>query len=58
MLTKEELENYLAKLKEYAESDDPEDAHCGADRVLCEIVSKLGYQEIINAWKEVPKWYA
>lgn len=27
MLTKEELENYLAELKKYAESGDPECAH-------------------------------
>lgn len=27
MLTKEELENYLAELKRYAESGDPECAH-------------------------------
>jgi hypothetical protein len=57
MLTKEELENYLAELKRYAESGDPECAHGGADGVLCEIVSKLGYQEIVDAWEEVPKYY-
>lgn len=31
MLTKEELENYLAELKRYAESGDPECAHAYAD---------------------------
>jgi hypothetical protein len=58
MLTEEEVKNYLAELKEHAESGDPECSHYDADRILCDIVSKLGYKEIVDIWEKVPKWYA
>ena len=37
---------------------DEEDWHGRADRILCDFLSFLGYKELVDAFKEVPKWYA
>lgn len=37
---------------------DVEIAHSKADNVLCELLMELGYEDIITAYKDVPKWYS
>lgn len=37
---------------------DPEAAHGYADDILCEILTSVGYQEIVDLYHEVGKWYA
>lgn len=37
---------------------DPEVAHGIADDVLCAFLRTLGYDDIVEAWEQVPKWYA
>jgi len=56
--TPEALDKYLAKLKEYAESDDPEESHYMADESLCELLRELGCGVVVDAYEEVEKWYA
>lgn len=51
-------EQALAALIECRQSGDTEAAHGDADRVLCDLLISLGYQDIVTAWKAVPKWYA
>jgi hypothetical protein len=29
-----------------------------ADDILCNLLVSLGYKEVVDAWEEVPKWYA
>lgn len=41
-----------------SQSSDAEGAHNLADAVLCEFLQSLGYADVVEAWIEVPKWYA
>jgi hypothetical protein len=43
----------LLNLQEY---EDREKAHFEADEILCELLSELGYGEVIKAWNMVPKY--
>ena len=38
--------------------DDPESAHSDADEVLCDLLTQLGCTEVVNAWRDIEKWYA
>lgn len=52
-------ENAIAKLKEcQKKSFDEERAHYEADGVLCELLIALGYQDVVDEWGKVDKWYA
>lgn len=44
-------------LKE-CQGDDPETGHIEADKVLCDLLISLGYQEVVNEWENVRKWYS
>lgn len=48
----------LAVLRELANSDDTETAHYDADDILCEILTALGYTEIVDAYNAIDKWYS
>ena len=37
---------------------DPEIAHVNADEVLCELLTSLGFSDVVEEFKKVPKWYA
>lgn len=37
---------------------DREDWHVEADNILCELLGYLGYHDFVEAFEEVPKWYA
>lgn len=37
---------------------DTERAHSEADETLCDVLTSLGYEEIVEAWRKVDKWYA
>ena len=37
---------------------DEEMAHSRADGILCELLRKLGYSEVVESFKKVKKWYA
>lgn len=37
---------------------DPEAAHVEADKVLCNLLVSLGYEDVVEAWHKVPRWYA
>ena len=56
-MTKEEAIEELRKLK-YLARGDAEAAHSKADSVLCELLSTLGYEDVVKAYDEIqPKWY-
>ena len=48
----------LLELKKVAANDDIEVAHQEADWVLCELLKKLGYGDVVEAYCDIPKWYA
>jgi len=37
---------------------DEEIGHLNADEALCELLIKLGYEEVVDEFRAVPKWYA
>ena len=45
----------MQQLSEYA---DIEAAHSKADDILCEVLDKLGYTEIVELYNGIEKWYA
>ena len=56
-------EEAVAKLKLCWEPEDKkwfdqEGAHIDADVILCDLLTELGYGEVVEAWEKVPKWYA
>ena len=48
----------IEKLKVEQQSDDPEDARGRADTILCSLLMALGYQDVVDEWEKVTKWYA
>lgn len=50
-------EKAIAELKE-ANKLDTERAHYKADEILCELLNSLGYQEVVEVYKDIYKWYA
>ena len=57
-MNEQELNNFVTRLKELQNSGDPECAHSAADGILCEILEALGYDEVINEYDKIDKWYA
>lgn len=51
-------EHAIAELKKLQELGDTEAAHSDADEVLCKLLSALGYQDVVDEWEKVDKWYA
>ena len=37
---------------------DIEYAHAYADDILCGLLKRLGFADVVDAWEAVPKWYA
>lgn len=49
----------IAKLRELQDpGTNPEFGHADADDVLCDLLIALGYQDVVDEWKKVNKWYA
>ena len=53
-MNKELSDKYLQQLKTCICEGD----HDIADLILCELLEELGYTELIEAYKKVPKWYS
>lgn len=51
-------EKAIEELKEYVNCSDVEMAHCCADGVLIRFLESIGYEDVIDVYKKVPKWYA
>lgn len=47
----------LARLAEESKRADGGEAHCEADALMCEILRKLGYGRVANAYDKVNKYY-
>ena len=48
----------IAKLEECQSNRDTEKAHGDADDVLCELLTELGYDDVVSEYHKVKKWYA
>lgn len=36
----------------------PEEGHMEADKILCEFLESRGFQDVVEAWRKVGKWYS
>ena len=53
------LSNEMVKrLQEEVDNGDNECAHRNADAIMCELLERLGYKEVVEKYNEVSKWYA
>ena len=53
-MTKEEA---IELLRHHANNPDREEAHVAADRVLCILLTTLGYADVVDEWHKIEKWY-
>lgn len=48
----------IKKLKKLQGSGDNEAAHNEADAILCDLLTELGYADVVAEWEKIEKWYA
>lgn len=48
----------MKKAKVSGENYEIAEAHRKADHVLCDLLNELGYEELIDLYFSVEKWYA
>jgi hypothetical protein len=51
-------EKALFMLAAALKNNDIEVAHSDADQVLCDLLTSLGYEDVVEIWDRVGKWYA
>ena len=52
------IKEYCDKLVEVGSNTDNEEAHIEADSLLCELLNKLGFKEVVWHFEIIDKWYA
>lgn len=57
-ITDEERQRIIAELTHLQGMGDIELAHCMADDQLRELLITLGFFDVVEAYDEVPKWFA
>jgi len=55
-MNKEEAINELKEI--IREAGDTESDHAKADDVLCDLLSELGYHDVVELYDRIDKWYA
>ena len=58
MTINKKLSNNALKQLIDADKLDIESAHCDADQALCDLLTELGYHEVVAAYLKIEKWYA
>lgn len=48
----------IHKLIELQGTGDYETAHYLADKILCELLTTMGYDDVVEEYRKVGKWYA
>lgn len=48
----------VSGLQNEVNNNDKERAHINADGILCELLEKLGYKDVVEKYNEVSKWYS
>ena len=56
-LSETQREKFTTLLRNLKDGD-IEGLHAAADDILCEVLNILGYSDIVQAYDDVPKWYA
>lgn len=57
-MSEKEQQEYINRLRELQKEGDIERAHSAADGILCEVLEKLGYGNIVREYAKIDKWYA
>lgn len=57
-MSEKEQQEYINRLRELQKEGDIERAHSAADGILCEVLEKLGYGNIVKEYNKIDKWYA
>ena len=52
------IKEAIEKMKKCVNSGDTEVAHLDADNILCDVLTQLGYKELVDLYEKVKKWYA
>ena len=52
------MQDYWVKRLQECNIDDTEMTHILADEVLCELLKELGYDKVVEAFEDLPKWYS
>jgi phosphomannomutase len=58
MIRQKLSDNTVKELRAQVSNDDTECAHGNADSILCDLLEKLGYTEVVAEYNKVDKWYA
>lgn len=56
-MTGKQAKEQLIKLQSLCDGD-WEANHVEADKILCDLLDSIGYDDIVNEWKKIGKWYA
>lgn len=48
----------VSRLQKEVNNNDKERTHVNADDILCELLEKLGYKDVVEKYNEVSKWYS
>ena len=48
----------LIRLRKLQKSDDTECAHGEADGILCKLLERLGFEDVVQEYYRVEKWYS
>lgn len=51
-------EQAITELNELAKSGNTEGVHVAADIVLCQLLTALGYNDVVEAYDKIEKWYS
>lgn len=54
----EALANQCLRELDKANNLDPESGHSLADDALCDLLTGLGFKDVVKKFNDIPKWYA
>lgn len=57
-LDDEIIQDVISKLKALQSNSDVEAAHNQADKILCDLLNSLGYDDVVKEFENLEKWYA
>ena len=57
-MNEKEQQEYIDRLIELQQENDIERGHSAADGILCAVLEKLGYGNIVKEYAKIDKWYA
>ncbi len=57
-LDDEMIQDIISKLKALQSNHDIEAAHSQADKILCDLLNSLGYDDVVKEFENLEKWYA